>query len=117
MKVINYQSVTLNGNGTATVARPMTGLLGGIYIDPQHGGGTADVTFRSKGSDIPQQTFMTITNAVGTGWYHPQAAVHDSSAAATGGYVPWEIDDYLQVVVVQGDAGGTVDVTFMVIEG
>jgi len=100
---------TATGNETITSARPLNGIVRGVYIDYQVTPNAAtDVVLAT--TNAPAKTVLTVTNNATDGWYYPHAIMQDDAAAdvtydgTNEIYVPIAINDYLSITTTGADS-------------
>lgn len=97
-------------NGWGEGGAPVNGQL--MQVQLQQGGmGTALATvFKTVGQGGPQLTLLNVSNQASDGWYAPRLQMQNTLGVNLGTTVidRMAIDDYVQMVVTGGTAGGTV---------
>jgi hypothetical protein len=100
-----------SGAGEGTTRKPVNGKLVAIHLDFVTQPATTDVTITTPGA--PSKTLLTTTDVNTDGWYYPRYVVHSEVGAALTGTAGGDrtmhpIDDYIKVVVAQGDPGSVI---------
>jgi len=74
--------------------------------------GTTDLTVKTKGSNPPSVTLLSIANAATDGMFFPRMDTSKASdgSALTSNDALIPIEDYVQVVIAQANAADNVDV-------
>lgn len=114
--------VASGGAGTATANADsgvaLTGKLNAVvvrYNDTPPG--TTDVIVRTKGTNAPQMTFLTLTNANTDGVFRPRAIPHDVVGAALSTLTiaePMAFSDQVNVSIAQANNGDSIDIWLLI---
>ncbi|RJX17538.1 MAG: hypothetical protein C4575_12915 [Desulforudis sp.] len=112
----------VGNNGVATAnANSMIRLRGkimGIYVkyNDSPPAATTDVVIKALGTSpaAPTYNLLALANGATDGWRYPQALIHTVAGVEIAGeYTPLLIDDYINVLIDQANAGDNVDVWLM----
>lgn len=111
----------VGGNGVATSNADsnvrVCGYVMSVYVkyNDSPPAGTTDVIVKTKGTNSPSLTILTLTNGATDGWRHPRLLMDDDAGAdLTGVYEAVLIDDYINVKIDQANAADNVDVYLIV---
>jgi hypothetical protein len=108
-----------DGEATATTDTSIriSGWVVAIYVKYNDSPpATTDITIKAKGTApaAPSYNLLAVADAATSGWFYPRAQVHDTTGVAiTGEYTPLLVDDILNVLIDQADAGDSIDVWLM----
>lgn len=108
-------AVGSNGAATSTgaVGHPLSGAVWQIQVkyNDSPPAGTTVVTVKTKGTNAPSMTLLTITNAATNGVWQPRmdTSKSDATLLVANNGMPL-IEDDLQVVIAGANAGDNVDV-------
>jgi hypothetical protein len=107
----------VGGNGVATAtgesSHPISGLVYAVQVkyNETPPAGTTVVTIKTKGTNAPSMTILTLTNAATDGMWLPRLVSHTAAGVAQTAYdAPFAIDDIVQAVIAGANAGDNVDV-------
>ena len=108
-------AVGADGAATATgeSLHPIEGLVYAVQIkyNETPPAGTTVVTVKTRGTNAPSMTILTITNAATNGMWLPRLVSNTAAGVAQTAYdAPFAIDDIVQVVIAGANAGDNVDV-------
>lgn len=104
-------------NADSTV--PLKGYVMGVYVryNDSPPAGTTDVVVKTKGTNAPSETFLTLTNGATNGWRYPRLLMDDIAGAdLTGVYESLLIDDFINVAIAQANDNDSIDVWLMIDE-
>ena len=115
--------IAAGGAGVATANADtvrLSGRMAAIYVKYNDSPpATTDVIIKTKGSDAPSITFLTLTNANTDGWFFPRITPDDLAGADLTTLTirePIPFDDKVNVSIAQADNADNVDV-YLLIEG
>lgn len=113
----------VGANGVATANADSSNVIRGIvraihvkYNDSPPAG-TTDVVIKTKGTDAPSLTLLTITNSATDAWKMVKHAVQSNLGADIANEYDFPaIHDLVNVKIDQANAGDNIDV-FLLVEG
>ena len=113
----------VGGNGVATATgestHPINGFVYAVQIKYNDAppAGTTVVTVKTKGTNSPSMTILTITNAATDGVWLPRAVAHTAAGVAQTDYGElFLVDDIIQVVIAGANAADNVDVYLQLVK-
>jgi len=99
----------------------ITGMVWGIYVkyNDSPPAGTTDVTIKTKGTSpsIPSYNLLVLTNAATDGLFPIMSAVYDNAGSAISNqYLPFLVDDLLNIAIAGANSGDSVDVWLLLVD-